>query len=63
MAGERRILPMTPEREDVHGGPPARVDFFISYTSADRAWAEWIAWQLEAAGFTTLLQAWDFRPR
>jgi hypothetical protein len=44
------------------GGPPAQVDFFISYTASDRAWAEWIAWQLEAAGFTTLLQAWDFRP-
>jgi hypothetical protein len=38
------------------------VDFFISYTSADRAWAEWIAWQLELAGSTTALQAWDFRP-
>ena len=37
-------------------------DFFISYTGADRAWAEWIAVQLEAAGYTTLLQAWDFRP-
>jgi TIR domain len=44
------------------GGPPAQVDFFISYTASDRAWAEWIAWQLEAAGSTTLLQAWDFRP-
>jgi hypothetical protein len=37
-------------------------DFFISYTGADRAWAEWIAVQLEAAGHTTVLQAWDFRP-
>jgi hypothetical protein len=37
-------------------------DFFISYNSADLAWAEWIAWQLEAAGFTTIVQAWDFRP-
>jgi hypothetical protein len=37
-------------------------DFFISYTSADRAWAEWIAWELEDAGYTTLIQAWDFRP-
>jgi hypothetical protein len=37
-------------------------DFFISYTSADRPWAEWIAWQLEAVGYTTVLQAWDFRP-
>jgi hypothetical protein len=40
----------------------AAVGFFISYTGADRRWAEWIAWQLEAAGFTTVLQAWDFRP-
>jgi hypothetical protein len=37
-------------------------DFFISYTGADRAWAEWIAVHLESAGYTTLLQAWDFRP-
>jgi TIR domain len=37
-------------------------DFFISYTSPDRAWAEWVAWQLEDEGWTTLLQAWDFRP-
>ena len=37
-------------------------DFFISYTSADRAWAEWIAWEPEASGYTTLIQAWDFRP-
>jgi integrase len=25
--------------------------FFISYTSADRVWAEWIAWQLEEAEY------------
>ena len=37
-------------------------DFFISYTAVNRSWAEWIAVQLEAAGYTTLLQAWDFRP-
>jgi tetratricopeptide (TPR) repeat protein len=35
-------------------------DFFISYAHADRTWAEWIAWQLEEAGYTTVLQAWDF---
>jgi hypothetical protein len=35
-------------------------DFFVSYTSADRAWAEWIAWQLEAEGYTVVAQAWDF---
>lgn len=36
--------------------------FFVSYTNADRAWAEWIAWQLEGAGYSTVIQAWDFRP-
>jgi len=37
-------------------------DFFISYNSADKSWAEWTAWTLEEAGYTTVLQAWDFRP-
>jgi hypothetical protein len=37
-------------------------DFFISYTGINRPWSEWIAVQLEAAGYTTVLQAWDFRP-
>jgi tetratricopeptide (TPR) repeat protein len=37
-------------------------DFFVSYTEADRGWAEWIAWQLEAAGYSTLVQAWDLVP-
>jgi TIR domain len=36
------------------------VDFFISYTASDEPWAEWIAWQLEDAGYTTRVQAWDF---
>jgi hypothetical protein len=39
--------------------PDEQRDFFVSYTQADRAWAEWLAWELEAAGYTTLLQAWD----
>src|SRR6185312_420798 len=38
------------------------VDFFVSYTQADRPWAEWIAWQLEAANYGVIIQAWDFRP-
>lgn len=38
------------------------MDFFISYNKADRAWAEWIAWQVEQAGYKTIVQAWDFRP-
>src|SRR5512147_751226 len=37
-------------------------DFFVSYSGVDRAWAEWIAWVLEEAGYTVVLQAWDFRP-
>ncbi len=37
-------------------------DFFISYTGVDRIWAEWIAYVLEEEGFTTKIQAWDFRP-
>src|SRR5437660_711663 len=35
-------------------------DFFISYNKADRQWAEWIAWQLEQAGYSVIVQAWDF---
>jgi TIR domain len=31
-------------------------------TSADQAWAEWIAWQLEADGYQVVIQAWDFTP-
>src|SRR5215813_10371531 len=37
-------------------------DFFVSYNRADRQWAEWIAWQLEEAGYTVIVQAWDIRP-
>src|SRR5450432_1858632 len=37
-------------------------DFFISYTVADRSWAEWIGWQLEEGGYAVVLQAWDIRP-
>jgi TIR domain len=36
-------------------------DFFISYRSTDQSWAEWIAWELEKAGYTTFVQAWDFQ--
>ncbi|WP_367127137.1 FxSxx-COOH system tetratricopeptide repeat protein [Saccharothrix sp. HUAS TT1] len=37
-------------------------DFFVSCAGADRAWAEWIAWQLEGDGHRVLVQAWDFVP-
>ena len=40
-------------------GDGAAWDFFVSYTQADRAWAEWIAWLLEEDGYRVLVQAWD----
>ena len=43
-----------------HGRTPT--DFFISYSPADERWATWIAWELESAGYRTMLQAWDFVP-
>lgn len=39
-----------------------RKDFFVSYTSADEEWAVWIAHVLEEAGYSVVIQAWDFRP-
>ena len=37
-------------------------DFIVSYTATDRSWAEWIAWVLEEAVYSVVIQAWDFRP-
>ncbi len=37
-------------------------DFFVSYTGKDSAWAEWIAWTLNATGYRVVIQAWDFGP-
>jgi Tfp pilus assembly protein PilF len=37
-----------------------RKDFFVSYAGADRAWAEWVAWQLEQAGCRVELDVWDW---
>ena len=31
-------------------------------TNVDKAWAVWIAVELEKAGYTTVVQAFDFRP-
>jgi tetratricopeptide (TPR) repeat protein len=45
------------------GEPGGGWDFFVSYTQADRRWAEWIAWVLEEHGhYRVLVQAWDFVP-
>jgi tetratricopeptide (TPR) repeat protein len=37
-----------------------RKDFFVSHAGADRAWAEWVAWQLEDAGYSVELDVWDW---
>ena len=37
-----------------------RVDFFVSHAGADRAWAEWAAWQLSDAGYSVELDVWDW---
>ncbi|MET8841818.1 toll/interleukin-1 receptor domain-containing protein [Streptomyces rubiginosohelvolus] len=34
--------------------------WFISHAGADRAWAEWAAWQLVDAGFQVELDYWDW---
>jgi hypothetical protein len=37
-----------------------RVDFFVSHAGSDRAWAEWVAWQLTEAGYSVELDVWDW---
>jgi hypothetical protein len=41
-------------------GKGLRRDFFVSCAAVDRSWAEWIAVQLEAAGYTIVPRTWDF---
>ncbi|MEU0396018.1 toll/interleukin-1 receptor domain-containing protein, partial [Streptomyces sp. NPDC006208] len=33
---------------------------FVSHAGADRAWAEWVAWQLVDAGYEVELDFWDW---
>ncbi|MEU4494653.1 FxSxx-COOH system tetratricopeptide repeat protein [Streptomyces sp. NPDC023998] len=33
---------------------------FVSHAGADRAWAEWVAWQLADAGYAVELDYWDW---
>src|SRR4051812_23304693 len=37
-----------------------RSDFFVSFNQTDRDWATWIAWALEANGYSVIFQDWDF---
>jgi TIR domain-containing protein/tetratricopeptide repeat protein len=39
-----------------------QTDFFISHAGRDTAWAEWLAWQLEQAGYRVELAVWDWAP-
>src|SRR5678810_1112700 len=41
--------------------PDAGKDFFISYNKNDLQIAEWIAWELEEAQYSVIIQAWDFK--
>lgn len=50
------------EGEDLMNKSKPQRDFFISYNSHDRERAEWIAWQLEQAGYSVYIQAWDILP-
>jgi hypothetical protein len=34
--------------------------FFLSYSTPDIEWVEWIYWELEAFGYTVIAQRWDF---
>src|SRR4051794_26069462 len=36
-------------------------DLFVSFNGSDRAWATWVAWVLEEAGYSVFFQDWDFR--
>ena len=37
-----------------------RVDLFVSHAGRDRAWAEWVAWELQQAGYRVELDFWDW---
>ena len=43
------------------GASGGKRDFFVSFNQADRAWATWIAWALEGAGYSVFFQDWDFK--
>ena len=47
-------------REDTGRMVGDQVDFFVSHAGADRAWAEWVAWQLLDAGYSVELDVWDW---
>jgi hypothetical protein len=67
---QKKVQPEPDEERTQSVEPGAREEktmdpgkaIFVSYTQADKAWAEWVAWTLEEAGHPVIIQAWDFRP-
>ena len=48
--------------QDNQPSQPEQTDFFVSYVSSNQDWAEWLGTQLEQAGYTVFVEAWDVRP-
>ncbi|HVU68463.1 MAG TPA: TIR domain-containing protein, partial [Ktedonobacteraceae bacterium] len=48
--------------QDDQPSQPEQTDFFVSYVSSDQDWAEWLGMQVEQAGYTVFVEAWDVRP-
>ncbi len=40
----------------------SRGRLLVSHAGRDTAWAEWLAWQLEQAGYRVELDVWDWAP-
>jgi hypothetical protein len=54
--GESRAATDSPDAAE---SKPVVSDFFISYADTDDRWAQWIARELEEAGYAVRLRAWD----
>src|SRR6202041_1622727 len=50
----------SPSARDTGWMQAERKNFFVSHAGADRAWAEWAAWQLTEAGYSVELDVWDW---
>jgi TIR domain/Tetratricopeptide repeat len=48
------------QSKEANTGPG--LDFYISYASQDRLWAEWVGGRLISAGYTIELDVWDWLP-
>src|ERR1700688_2526262 len=59
LVGMRRSIRMGQENV---GETQAHKDFLLIATRSDWPWAEWIAAELELAGATVFVEAWDLRP-